>query len=80
MKTYNLKQKQFNWLLKLASNDESGLSFNIPWDLRKRAAGLLKSVGYMREYDSNERILLLELRDDYIKWKQISDKEDDLPF
>jgi len=76
----NLTQKQFNWLLKLASNDESGLSFNIPWDLRKRAAGLLKSVGYMREYDSNERILLLELRDDYIKWKQISDKEDDLPF
>ena len=76
----NLTQKQFNWLLKLASNDETGLILNIPWDLRKKAAGLLKSVGYIREYNSEERIQLLELRDDYIRWKQSADKEDDLPF
>ena len=76
----NLTQKQFNWLLKLASNDETGLILNIPWDLRKRAYGLLKSVGYIKEYNSEERIQLLELRDDYIRWKQSADKEDDLPF
>ena len=79
MKTYNLTQKQYNWLLKLASNDESGLSINIPWDLRKRAAELLKSVGYFREYNSDERIQLMVLRDDYIKWKD-TEMNDDLPF
>ena len=79
MKTYNLKQKQFNWLLKLASNDESGLSINIPWDLRKRAAELLKSIGYVREYNSTERIQLMELRDDYIRWRD-TEVNDDLPF
>ena len=79
MKTYNLKQKQFNWLLKLASNDESGLSINIPWDLRKRAAELLKSIGYIREYNSTERIELMELRDDYIRWRD-TEMNDDLPF
>mgnify|MGYP001091086581 CR=1 FL=1 len=79
----NLTQKQFNWLLKVSTNDGDTVTVmgnNIPWDLRKRATELLKSCGYIKEYDSNERILLLELRDDYIKWKQISDKEDDLPF
>ena len=76
----NLNQKQFNWLLKLASNDESGLPINIPWDLRKRAAELLKSVGYVREYNSHERVQLMELRDDYIRWKQTMNEEDDLPF
>ena len=76
----NLTQKQFNWLLKLASNDETGLSLNIPWDLRKRAAGLLKSVGYVREYNRMERVQLMELRDDYIRWKQTMNEEDDLPF
>jgi hypothetical protein len=79
MKTYNLKQKQFNWLLKLASNDESGLPINIPWDLRKRAAELLKSVGYFREYNSTERVQLMELRDDYIRWRD-TEMNDDLPF
>jgi hypothetical protein len=79
MKSYNLKQKQFNWLLKLASNDESGLSINIPWDLRKRAAELLKSVGYLREYNSTERVQLMELRDDYIRWRD-TEMNDDLPF
>ena len=79
MKTYNLKQKQFNWLLKLASNDESGLSINIPWDLRKRAAELLKTIGYIREYNSDERIQLMLLRDDYIRWRD-TEMNDDLPF
>lgn len=76
----NLTQKQFNWLLKLASNDESGLPINIPWDLRKRAAKLLKSVGYTREYNSHERVQLMELRDDYVRWKDTVEVEDDLPF
>ena len=76
----NLTQKQFNWLLKLVSNDSDGVFQTIPWDLRKRAYGLFKSVGYVREYNSYERSLLLELRDDYIRWKQSTDKEDDLPF
>lgn len=76
----NLTQKQFNWLLKVASNDVNEVLANIPWDIRKRAYGLLKSVGYVREYNSYERSLLLELRDDYIRWKQTTDKEDDLPF
>ena len=76
----NLTQKQFNWLLKLVSNDSEGVFQTIPWDIRKRAAGLLKSIGYIREYNSYERSLLLELRDDYIRWKQSADKEDDLPF
>jgi replication-associated recombination protein RarA len=79
MKTYNLKQKQFNWLLKLASNDESGLPINIPWDLRKRAAELLKSVGYLREYNYTERAQLIKLRDDYIRWKD-AEVNNDLPF
>lgn len=76
----NLTQKQFNWLLKVASNDVNEVLANIPWDIRKRAYGLLKSIGYIREYNSYERSLLLELRDDYIRWKQTTDKEDDLPF
>lgn len=79
MKVYNLTQKQYNWLLKLASNGESGISINIPWDLRKRAAELLKSVGYFKEYNSDERIQLMVLRDDYFKWKD-TQKNDDLPF
>lgn len=75
----NLTQKQFNWLLKLVSGGDEVFQ-TVPWDLRKRAAELLKSVGYTREYDSNERILLLELRDDYIRWKQTTNLDDDLPF
>jgi len=75
----NLTQKQFNWLLKLVSGGDEVFQ-TVPWDLRKRAAELLKSVGYIREYDSNERILLLELRDDYIRWKQTTNLDDDLPF
>jgi hypothetical protein len=75
----NLTQKQFNWLLELVSGGDEVFQ-TVPWDLRKRAAELLKSVGYIREYDSNERILLLELRDDYIRWKQTTNLDDDLPF
>jgi len=75
----NLTQKQFNWLLKLVSGGDEVFQ-TVPWDLRKRAAELLKSVGYIREYDSNERILLLELRDDYIRWKQTTNLDVDLPF
>jgi hypothetical protein len=79
MSKYNLKPKQFDWLLKLVIGGDDVFQ-TVPWDLRKRAAGLLKSVGYVREYNSYERNLLLELRDDYIRWKQITDLEDDLPF
>ena len=75
----NLTQKQFNWLLKVASSDDEVFQ-TVPWDLRKKATKLLKSIGYIREYNSEERIQLLELRDDYIRWKQSADKEDDLPF
>jgi len=75
----NLTQKQFNWLLELVSGGDEVFQ-TVPWGLRKRAAELLKSVGYIREYDSNERILLLELRDDYIRWKQTTNLDDDLPF
>ena len=76
---YNLKQKQFDWLLKLVIGGDEVFQ-TVPWDLRNRAAGLLKSVGYVGEYNSYERSLLLELRDDYIRWKQTTDMEDDLPF
>ena len=76
----NLTQKQFNWLLKLASNDVEDYFANIPWDLRKKAYELLQSVGYLREYNYEERTSLLELRNDYIRWKQTVEVEDDLPF
>ena len=79
MSKYNLKPKQFDWLLKIVIGGDEVFQ-TVPWDLRKRAAELLKSVGYIREYNSHERILLLELRADYIRWKQITDLEDDLPF
>jgi len=75
----NLTQKQFNWLLKVVTGGDEVFQ-TVPWDLRKRAAGLLKSIGYVREYNSYERSLLLELRDDYIRWKQATELEDDLPF
>ena len=75
----NLTQKQFNWLLKLASNDAKGTLVSIPWDIRKRATELMYSVGYIREYNHTEQIQLMELRDDYIRWKQSTDK-DDIPF
>ena len=79
MSKYNLKPKQFDWLLKLVIGGDDVFQ-TVPWDLRKRAAGLLKSIGYVREYNSYERNLLLELRADYIRWKQTTDMEDDLPF
>ena len=80
MSNYNLKQKQFDWLLKLVTGGDDVFLTVVPWDLRKRAAELLKSIGYIREYNSDERSLLLELRADYIRWKQTTDMEDDLPF
>ena len=55
----NLTQKQFNWLLKLVSGGDEVFQ-TVPWDLRKRAAELLNSVGYIREYNSYEQSLLLE--------------------
>ena len=79
MSNYNLKHKQFDWLLKLVIGGDAVFQ-TIPWDLRNRAAGLLSTVGYVGEYNSYERSLLLELRADYIRWKQITDLEDDLPF
>ena len=79
MSNYNLNPKQFDWLLKLVIGGDEVFQ-TVPWDLRNRAAGLLKSVGYVREYNSYERSLLLELRADYIRWKQTTDMEDDLPF
>ena len=79
MSKYNLKPTQFDWLLKVVIGGDEVFQ-TVPWDLRNRAAGLLKSVGYVREYNSYERSLLLELRADYIRWKQTTDMEDDLPF
>ena len=80
MSNYNLNPKQFDWLLKLVTGGDDVFLTVVPWDLRNRAAGLLKSVGYVREYNSYERSLLLELRADYIRWKQTTDMDDDLPF
>ena len=78
MSNYNLKHKQFDWLLKLVIGGDEVFQ-TIPWDLRNRAAGLLSTVGYVGEYNSYERSLLLELRDDYIRWKDV-ESNDDLPF
>ena len=78
MSNYNLKHKQFDWLLKLVIGGDAVFQ-TIPWDLRNRAAGLLSTVGYVGEYNSYERSLLLELRDDYIRWKDV-ESNDDLPF
>ena len=80
MSNYSLKPTQFDWLLKLVTGGDDVFLTVVPWDLRKRAAELLKSIGYIREYNSDERSLLLELRADYIRWKQTTDMEDDLPF
>jgi hypothetical protein len=79
MKTYNLKQKQFNWLLKLVWGDGSS-PFRVPKGIRDKAFELLHECGYVREYNETDRIQLLELREDYVKWVKNTESEDDLPF
>jgi hypothetical protein len=80
MKTYNLTQKQFNWLIKLVWGNDSHQTFGVPRQIRHEAYTLLSKCGYVREYNEIDRIRLLELRDDFMKWVNNTELEDDLPF
>lgn len=80
MKTYNLTQRQFNWLLKLVWGNDSHQVFGVPRQMRDKAYVLLSKCGYVREYNETDRIQLLELREDYVKWVKNTELEDDLPF
>ena len=75
---YNLKQKQYKWLLDVCyGNSHEQL---IPHSIRSKAYYVLSECGYNREYDTQFRNELLELRNEYIHWKRLADEEDDLPF
>jgi len=75
---YNLTEKQYKWLLAVCyGNVHEQL---LPLRIRSDAYYVLSECGYNREYDTNLRNRLLELRKEYIHWKRLADEEDDLPF
>ena len=80
MKTYNLTKKQYYWLLKLVWGMGSHEIFGVPREIRDKAYILLCKCGYVREYNESDRFQLLELREDYVKWVEDSELDDDLPF
>jgi hypothetical protein len=77
---YNLTQKQYKWLLELSSNQGKHVYDSIPYDIRSKAYYVLRECGYNREYNTEFRNELLELRNRYIEWKTVIGEEDDLPF
>ena len=78
MKTYNLTQKQYKWLLGVCYGDIK--YHKVPWEIRSKAYYVLRECGYNREYNSEFRHELLWLRDKYIDWIDTLDDVDDLPF
>ena len=77
---YNLTQKQYKWLLELSSNQGKYVYDVVPYEIRSKAYYVLRECGYNREYNTEFRNELLELRNNYIKWKKRVEEEDDLPF
>ena len=77
---YNLTEKQYKWLLELSSNQGKYIYDVVPYEIRSEAYYVLRECGYNREYDTDFRNQLLELRKEYIEWKKRADEEDDLPF
>ena len=80
MKTYNLTQRQFKWLIEVVWGNGSHQMFGVPREIRDKAYILLSKCGYVREYNETDRIQLLELREDYVKWLKEGEIDDDLPF
>ena len=78
MKTYNLTQKQYKWLLEVCYGDIQ--YHKVPWEIRSKAYYVLRECGYNREYNSEFRHELLWLRNKYIEWSKTLDEVDDLPF
>lgn len=77
---YNLTQKQYKWLLGISCNHGVNVYEDIPYTIRSKAYYILRECGYNREYDTDFRNQLLELRKEYIEWRKRADEEDDLPF
>ena len=77
MKTYNLKPNQYEWLLDLAARRTR--DFNPSYELREGAYNILKKCGYNREYNEDDRTVLIHMREMYIGEKK-NHMLDYLPF